>query len=175
MIKRVLLGLFGIFVILTVVSSVLPDQVHIERQVTIKAAPAIIFPFVNNPKNTEKWSPWLERDRSAQLTYTGPDEGMGAKLAWRSDNREVGIGNLEITESKPNELVRLALAFEGQGNATSYYKLKPTSGGTQLIWGFDTKLGWNPVMRYMGLMFEKWVGSDYERGLANLKKVVESG
>jgi effector-binding domain-containing protein len=32
----------------------------------------------------------------------------------------------------------------------------------------------NPVMRYMGLMFDTWVGKDYEEGLANLKQIVES-
>ena len=29
-------------------------------------------------------------------------------------------------------------------------------------------------MRYMGLMFDTWVGKDYEEGLANLKQLVEA-
>jgi hypothetical protein len=28
-------------------------------------------------------------------------------------------------------------------------------------------------MRFVGLMFDKWIGSDYERGLARMKEVME--
>jgi effector-binding domain-containing protein len=37
----------------------------------------------------------------------------------------------------------------------------------------DTDVGMSPVGRYMGLMFDTWIGKDYEEGLANLKKLVE--
>ena len=33
--------------------------------------------------------------------------------------------------------------------------------------------GNNPMMRWMGLMFDKWVGADYETGLASLKELAE--
>lgn len=175
MIKRVLLGIVGLVAILAVISQFLPGDVHVERQVTIKAAPEAVFPFVNSPKMTEKWSPWLERDPKTIVKYDGPAAGVGAKMAWQSDNREVGIGSSEIIESKLNTLVRVALAFEGQGNAIASYMLKGTGDSTVLVWGFDSELGRNPVMRYMGLMFESWIGKDYERGLANIKKLVEGG
>lgn len=175
MIKRVLLGIVGLVAILAVISQFLPGEVHVERQVTIKASPEAVFPFVNSPKMTEKWSPWLERDPKTVVKYDGPAAGVGAKMAWQSDTREVGVGNLEIVESKSNSLVRVALEFEGQGNATASYTLKGTGDSTELVWGFDTELGRNPVARYMGLMFESWIGTDYERGLANLKKAVEGG
>ena len=41
-------------------------------------------------------------------------------------------------------------------------------------WKLLGNLGFNPVARYMGLMFNDWVGADYEKGLAKLKRVVES-
>ena len=36
-------------------------------------------------------------------------------------------------------------------------------------------LGNNPIARYVGLMFDKWIGGDYEKGLARLKQVMEQG
>jgi len=36
-------------------------------------------------------------------------------------------------------------------------------------------LGNNPIARYAGLMFDKWIGGDYEKGLARLKQVMEQG
>ena len=43
------------------------------------------------------------------------------------------------------------------------------------MWGFDVELSRNPIERYFGLMFDSMIGADYERGLENLKKLVESG
>jgi hypothetical protein len=31
----------------------------------------------------------------------------------------------------------------------------------------------NPMARWMGLMFDRWIGADYEAGLAKLKQVAE--
>jgi hypothetical protein len=42
-----------------------------------------------------------------------------------------------------------------------------------VTWGFDCDLGTNPIMRYVGLMFDQWIGADYEKGLAKLKEVME--
>lgn len=173
MIKRLLLGLLGLVIVAAVGSLFLPDRAHVEREVTIAAPPAAVFPHVNNPKKTEDWSPWLEHDRTAVLTYDGPPEGVGAKLTWRSEHPEVGAGTLEIVESIPHERVQVALTFEGNGGGMSFYELTPVSDGTRVVWGFDTEFGLNPVMRYMGLMFDRWIGQDYERGLSNLKELVE--
>lgn len=175
MIKRILVGIAALLVVLVLISQILPGIVHVERSIAIGAAPEAVFPFVNSPRNTEKWSPWLERDRNADLKYEGPAAGVGAKLTWRSDVPEVGAGTLTVTESKPSTLVRVALSFEGHGDATSYYQLAPTAEGTNVVWGFDVTLSRNPIERYFGLLFDSMIGSDYERGLANLKNVVESG
>ena len=45
--------------------------------------------------------------------------------------------------------------------------------GTRLTWSFDANLD-SMVGRYMGLMMDKWVGSDYEGGLARLKELAET-
>ncbi len=173
--------IFGYILIIIVVliggllggAFLLPSQVHVERQAVIAAPPGAIFPLVNNFRNSEKWSPWLARDRQTRIEYSGPEQGVGAKMVWRSDHPEVGNGSQEITASETDRLVRVALAFEGHGNATGMFNLTPKGAGTLVVWGFDTELGANPVMRYMGLMFDKWVGSDFETGLANIKRIAE--
>jgi len=42
-------------------------------------------------------------------------------------------------------------------------------------WGFATDMGMNPIARWMGLMMDRWVGADYQKGLARLKDLVEAG
>jgi effector-binding domain-containing protein len=70
--------------------------------------------------------------------------------------------------------------FEQQGVAESSFRMRETEAGTHLTWGFDTDLqegqGWfgGLVARYFGLFFDKWIGTDYEQGLARLKAYLES-
>ncbi len=51
---------------------------------------------------------------------------------------------------------------------------------TELNWGFDTDvtrgqgLFGSIMARYFGLFFDRWLGTDYEQGLANLKRLAES-
>ena len=77
------------------------------------------------------------------------------------------------TMLEPDSKVETALDFGDQGTATATFDLEPEGSETKVTWGFSTDLGFNPVARYFGLMFDSWIGADYEAGLANLKALVE--
>jgi len=171
--KRLLIGLASIIVILVVISAFLPKVVYVSRSTVIAAPAEAVFAYVNSPKKFNEWSPWAVRDPDTAYDFSGPEAGTGAKMSWSSDNPNVGSGTQEIVESRPGEFVEVALDFGGQGTGVARYSLAPADGGTEVTWAFETDLGYNPVARYMGLMFESWVGQDYETGLASLKALVE--
>ncbi|WP_170404958.1 SRPBCC family protein [Ruegeria arenilitoris] len=173
-IKRILLALLVLVLLLIGVSYLLPGRAEVSRSIVIDAPPAAIFPYVNSMQETEKWSPWLERDPATQLTYSGPEAGVGNALNWSSEHQQVGTGSQEIIESVPDQTVRTALDFGSMGTATASFDLVPEGDRTQVTWGFVTDLGLNPMARWMGLMMDEWVGGDYERGLSNLKVLVET-
>ncbi len=153
----------------------LPDEVTVSRSTVVSIEPEEVFPYVNSMQSGEAWSPWLARDPDIQMTYEGPVEGVGNTLRWTSDHPDVGSGMQVITESIPSERVVMGLDFGGQGLATATFDLEPIDGGTEVTWSLNTELGYNPVARWMGLMFDGWVGPDFEAGLANLKTLVEGG
>jgi effector-binding domain-containing protein len=150
---------------------VLPQNVHVERSTVIGAPPENIFAVVNDLTRSKEWGAWYKREPNMQLTLEGPPQGVGAKISWKSETQ--GNGSQEIIESQPFSHVKTKLDFDGAGAATATFALSPTEGGTKVVWSMDTDVGMNPVMRYMGLMFDTWIGKDYEEGLANLKKLVE--
>lgn len=172
--KRLFLGLIVIIALLVGISYLLPGQALVSRSITIDAPPGEIFPYVNSMQETEKWSPWLARDPQTQLSYSGPEAGVGNTLNWSSDNSQVGTGSQQIIESDPDKMVRTALDFGSMGTAVASFDLVPEGDQTQVTWGFVTDLGLNPMARWMGLMMDGWVGGDYEQGLANLKELVET-
>ena len=95
-------------------------------------------------------------------------------MNWSSANPGVGSGSQTITRLEPGRTVETALDFGVQGTANASIDLEPAGAGTKVTWGFTTDLGFNPIYRYFGLMFDSWIGGDYEKGLAKLKTVVES-
>ena len=174
---RVLKWLIGLAAVLAVVffggAFLLPKEVTVERSIAINAPPADIFPHLNSLKAAGEWSLWLERDPEVQLTYSGPEAGVGAKLAWASDDPQVGNGTQEITLSEPDKRIETALDFGPMGQALAHFDLEEIGGATNVTWGLESDMGNNPTWRWMGLMMDDWVGGDYETGLANLKALVE--
>lgn len=180
MLKKVSYSIVIAIFIFFFIGIFLPRQVHIERQIEIQRPAATVFTVVNSYRTFPLWSPWADRDPGARYEFSGPVAGVGAKMSWSGDPRLVGEGWQEITESKPYSLVRMHLDFAQQGQAASYLQIEGSAGTARVTWGFDTDLlegqSWfaGLLARYFGLFFDKWIGTDYEAGLARLKALVES-
>ncbi|MBD9435175.1 SRPBCC family protein [Pseudoxanthomonas sp. PXM03] len=157
-----LLGLGGLL---------LPATTHVERSVVIERSPEQVFATLNSFERFSAWSPWAEYDPQAKYTFEGPASGVGARMRW-SGNRSVGSGSQEITTSEPHRRVVVALDFDGS-QAQAAYLLDPEGNGTRLTWAFDTQHGMNPFKRWLGLLFDRMIGADYEKGLRKLKSLLE--
>lgn len=173
--KRFVLIILVLVLVLIGVGYMLPDEAHVTRDIRIDAPPAAVFPYVNDLRRFNEWSPWADWAPDVRYEISGPDAGVGARLSWHSDSPEVGSGSMLITASKPPERVTARLDTGTQGNATVYFDIEPAGDGSRVVWGYDSEFGNNIIQRYFGVMLELWVGGDYEQGLENLKTLVETG
>ena len=173
----VILFLIAAFV---VTGYLLPKQVHIERSIIIERPATMMFEMLNSYRYFNEWSPWAKRDPKATFTVSGPESGVGARMSWVGDPQLVGSGWQQIVASKPYEQINIKLDFDAQGVADTGFILTPTGDATRVTWFFDSDLteGVNFLdsflARYFGLLFDRWVGGDYELGLTNLKQYAES-
>jgi len=103
---RIVKWLIGLVAVLAIVflggGFLLPKDVSVARSIEIEAPASDIFPHINNLKAAGEWSPWLGRDPEVELTYSGPEEGVGAKLVWASEDPQVGNGTQEIFWDDPS-------------------------------------------------------------------------
>lgn len=171
------LKIVGIVVLVLVVlffgiAMFLPSEVHVERSLVIPASSEIVFNQINDLRKWKEWSPWHQMDPDMKITYEDFLSGEGASYRW--DSNELGNGKLTITDSQPFQYIETEMDFMDQGTATGYYRLEPVEEGTQVTWGFETDMGNGPVEKYMGLMMDSMVGSDFEKGLQNLKSYVKT-
>ena len=170
---EVLITLAVIFaVLLTFIYVVLSGKVHVERSIAINATAERIFAEVNSLQKWHAWAPWQKLEPDADYQYSGPEEGEGCKAVWKG--KKVGEGSQIITASVPHSRIETDLDFGGKGQAHSLWSFEEDGGSTNVTWGFDTDMGMNPIGRMMGMMMDKWIGADYEKGLNSLKEICES-
>ena len=108
-------------------------------------------------------------------TYDGASAGTGAIYSW-SGNDQVGEGRMTLTESRPSDLIRIKLEFIKPFAATNTteFSFKPEGNQTVVTWSV---FGENNFMaKAFGLLMnmDKMVAGDFEKGLAQLKSVMEA-
>lgn len=175
---RLLIKLAGILAVVAVsllaIGLLLPKQGQVERSIVINAPPPVVYGLVNGFARFEEWSPWADKDPGMKVERSGPEAGVGAKYAW-SGNEAVGSGSQEIIESTPSSLVRTKLLFGGFAEPSiASLAIAPDGSGSRVTWSLNVDVGSNPVNRYFGLLMDKMVGPDYEKGLTRLKALAEA-
>jgi hypothetical protein len=172
--KILLKILITIVVLFVVTGLLLPSQAHVERSIQIDAPAASVFPYLNDLRAFNRWSPWAGRDPDASYAFSGPESGVGMRMRWYSAQPDAGSGSLMIVASVPHESVTMTLDFGEMGQAQSTLTIAPEGEGSRVTWSFDQELSWNPIHRWTGLAMEPLLGPDYAQGLARLKKLVEA-
>jgi hypothetical protein len=172
--KKILIGLAIIIVVFLVIVALQPADFQVTRVATVGAPPATVFAQVNDFQKWKAWSPWEKIDPAMERTYSGEQAGVGAKYAW-SGNSDVGEGNMTITESRPNELIRLKLEFIKPMAATSdtEFRFEPKGDGTNVTWTMSGKNGFIGKMFCLFMSMDKMVGGQFEEGLASIKEIAE--
>ncbi|VUD48011.1 Carboxymethylenebutenolidase [Thalassocella blandensis] len=151
----------------------LPDQTHVERSIQLNASPEVVFAYTADHKEFQKWSPWSKFDPDMTVTFSGPEQGIGSTMEWKG-NEKVGVGRSTFTEYVPNEKATVALDFGEMGGGTATYILQDAGDGyTKLTWTFDTQ-NKTILEKYIGLVIDRMLGPEYEKGLADLKEIVEA-
>ena len=142
------------------------------RSIRIETEPARVHPLLDDFREWQRWSPWEGLDADLHREYSGPDHGVGSTYHW-SGNKKAGEGEMAITASTPQSVVvdlQFLKPFKAS-NVTSF-DLVPAGSGTEVTWTMTGQR--SALMGIMGkLYFDKTIGSDFDRGLASLKREAE--
>ena len=175
MLTTALLVILGLFVVLVVVVSLRRSDYRVARSLLISAPAAAVFPEINDLRRYHVWNPFGKADPQMKTTFDGPGTGPGAILDWAGNNR-VGAGRMAITESQPSESVRMRLDFlkPFPSTADAEFTLIPEANGTRVTWVMSGRHSFVPKAMGLLLDFNKLIGGEFEKGLTELKRIVES-
>ncbi len=162
----------GVALVVAGGSFLLPAKAVVTRSIEIAAPPEEVFPIVGDLRRFHEFSPWAERDPNIVYTFEGTESGLGQIMRWRSQDPEIGSGSQTIIDYDPPNYVETALDFGMSGRSRASFDLVPSDTGTSARWSFESNLKGIPA-KWFGLMFDRWIGPDYEKGLVKLKSVAE--
>jgi hypothetical protein len=183
--KRLLIGLALLAAAFATVVWFQPDDYRLTRTTVIAAPAAAVFAQVNDLKKWDDWSPWAKLDPNAKVTFAGQQSGVGASFTW-DGNDKIGAGTMTIMESNPNERVATRTDFIRPFAGTSRSDFifsedlgapdvpgSARPGHTIVLWSMSGRHDLIGKAMRLFMPMETMVGPDVERGLAQLKQVVE--
>ena len=146
---------------------------HVQRSIVINADAETVFDTIADFNTWSTWSPWLCIDKQAAVTVTDDPRSVGSIYKWQGD--VVGQGEIEhVKLDRPTQIVeelRFIKPFKSRADVA--FRVKATSGGTEVTWQMDSRLPW--FMFWMKSSMETFIGMDYERGLKMLRELIETG
>src|SRR3546814_7227322 len=108
----------------------LPSSRHLSESVETNRKMTIVFDTINSLRRFMDWNALALRDPQADFELSGPASGVGAKLTWTSDVKQVGKGSWELVESVPDKSGKFAIEDKRRGHETvTEITLTPTRRG----------------------------------------------
>jgi len=165
----------AVVVIVLVLAALRPDGFKVERVGLVDAAPEVVFPFIDDFHRWGSWSPWEKLDPAMVKTFSGADRGVGAVYHWVG-NAKAGEGNMEIVESSAPGLVKIKLDFlkPFEAHNTAQFLMVAKGGGTEVTWSMVGPTPFAMKVMHVFVSMDKMIGKDFEEGLRNLKRIVET-
>lgn len=176
-ILAIILGIIVLAVIAIVaIAATKPNNFVVQRTTDVAAAPETVFALIDDFHKWRDWSPWEGLDPDLKRKMSGAQSGRGAVYEW-DGNKKVGSGRMEIVEAAaPNKVViKLDFLRPFEAHNMAEFTIVPQGQTTRVNWAMrGPSLFMTKVMQTV-MNFDKMIGKDFERGLANLKAIAERG
>ncbi|XCF07496.1 SRPBCC family protein [Tamlana crocina] len=171
---KYILFLLLIFVIgLAIYIAVQPNEFRFSRSTVIKTPASVVYNKVNDYKNWPSFSPWIEQEPTAILTYGDKTSGVDGSYAWNGDI--LGEGQMTTLSVNENESIEQHIQFikPFESESDINWTFEPTDEGTKVTWEMAGKQDFmTKVYTTFAGSIEDMTGPDFERGLFKLDSVV---
>jgi hypothetical protein len=146
----------------------------IEKTIEINRNSALVFDYLRETKNQDNFSVWNMTDPGMKKKYKGKDGTVGFTYSWDSSMKNVGAGEQEITGIEEGKGIDYAIRFFRPMQNTGKTNFRITRIGdekTSVAWNFDSPSKFPMVL--LSPIFKIMLGKDLEKGLVNLKRILE--
>jgi len=174
--KIIGLILVGIIAILLITGLFIDGNYAMEREVTINKPQQEVFDYVKLLKNQNNFSVWAMADPGMKKEFRGEDGTVGCVSAWDSENPDVGKGEQKIIQIAEGKRIDYELHFIEPFESTDYAYMSTETVSdslTKVKWGFRGEMKYPMNLMMLTMDLEKKLAPDLEKGLGNLKAILE--
>ncbi|MDX8337577.1 GyrI-like domain-containing protein [Draconibacterium sp. IB214405] len=151
----------------------LPKTVVVERSAEIQAPAKTVYAQIIDLHQWDHWSPWKRMNDDVSVEYKNNGVGVGSGYTLTSKTKKESGATIEITEAKPFDKIAVMLDFKERGEASSCFLLTENNMTTTVTWTLTYDVGNNPFARWIGLLMNKSMGTDFDNGLVKLKALCQ--
>jgi uncharacterized protein YndB with AHSA1/START domain len=146
----------------------------IEKSVQINKSSKMVFDYLRITKNQDNFSVWNMADPEMKKVHKGTDGTVGFSYSWDSTMKNVGAGEQEITAIDEGKSIDYTIRFFRPMQNTGITRFQVTdlgNGNTSVSWIFDSPSKF--PMSLFSPIFRIMLGKDIQKGLNNLKNIME--
>jgi lipopolysaccharide export LptBFGC system permease protein LptF len=162
-IKLIIISIVCLLLIITIISLFIPSHIRISRAVQINASKEKVMEQLSDPV---KWKNWYPNADSSEFFY---ENGQLKGLILNKSKRQ----NIIIIKKTENEVIAV-YTFTNRKLVTGWQVVASNDSKSVTVqWYIDFHLKWYPWEKFSSFMFEKIYNPQLEKGLNNLKALLE--
>ena len=168
LLKAFLVGVTGLFIVITLFSLLIPSTVQVSRATVISnVTMARVNEQVGSLGNWKNWHPLFKSD-SAAITFNASK--TACDIVYNGNHSRLTI------KSTDSSVVQFDLMAKGENNIHNQIILTQLPGqqSIQVEWQALNKLRWYPWEKFYGIFIDKLTGPGYDAALAGLKSYLET-
>jgi len=174
LIKAFLTGAIGLFVVMTLLSLLIPSRVKVSRTTLVNNTTASkVFYEVSD---FHQWKHWLPVFKSgdSKIIFNPPSitgKSTYCIITYGSTSARLSITYIDSALIKFTLKPETESAIENEIHIVSI----PNQDNVQVEWIAINKLKWYPWEKFYGIFIDKLTGPGYEQALKGLKDYLETG
>lgn len=176
LLKKVFFILIALIALILISALFVDGNYAVERKVTINAPRDQVFEYIKYLENQEQYAVWSSMDPHMKRDYEGVDGEVGFIYRWESEDENVGVGEQEIVSIEDQHRITYELRFKEPFEATNEAYLQTDvkrDSTTEVSWGFKGAMPYPMNLLSLFMNMDDMVGKDLEKGLKNLKEIME--
>lgn len=159
-VKLGLISIVALFVVIFLISLLIPSQVRVSRAININAPKDSITYYLSDLRQWQQWNTLINSPEMINPSYSNN--------TFTSDRLQV-----QLVEVEPDTITTSWRQGGGQEIASGF-TLHTSANTTVVQWYFDFRLKWYPWEKFGSIIFDKQLGPPMEQSLGELKKKLET-
>jgi len=160
LLKLGLISLVLLFLLATIMGSLLPSKVLVSRAVNIHAPGDTVRSKI---EDIRQWTEWMEGMNDSSVNIQS------------SVSAQIGKSQVTIAEKNDSAIVSTWVTTKGKPQISTMRIIEqPQQSVTIVQWQFEQSIGWLPWERLGSIMNDKIMGPMMENNLERLRQLIEA-